>query len=278
MLQGFEFIRAKNLKEAGKLLAEPGSRALAGGTDILVRLRHGMTGVNRLVDISALKELHGIRETKSHVVYGALASWTEVLQSPAAQAHHPALTEAALEMGSPQVRNLASFGGNVVNASPAGDALPGLYLYGAYLELLLAGKKRKVPVEAFITGPGRTVLQPGEILTAIHVPLRFTDSGFLRLGTRKALAISKVSAAAGITLDGDRIVDLAVTLGAVGPVVYSVPHLDEYRGQKFTRSVVADVVDRAAVTATPIDDIRSTREYRSSTVPVLVKRLLEQWL
>lgn len=274
-MTGVRFERPRSVKRALSLLASGEWTIIAGGTDLLVRIRDGVRPWG-LLDITGLGVLRGIREREGHLWIGALTTHSEIEQNRKVRKLAPALAQAAGQIGSPAIRNRGTIGGNLVNASPAADTVPPLLALDAYVEITGPTGKRTIEVSELATGPGKTVVGKDELVTAVLVPLYNRRSVFVRLGTRKSLAITKVSVALAhrVAEDG-RLEDVRIALGAVAPKViraYSAEqvleghHLDAARLEMACEAVKFD--------ARPITDIRSTEEYRREMCSVLLKRAL----
>jgi xanthine dehydrogenase FAD-binding subunit len=258
----------------------PEARLLAGGTDLLVRLKDSLSWPV-LIDISGLQELQGISANGNAITIGALTTYTELLSSDILKQHASVLLQAAQLVGSPQIRNRGTIGGNIANGSPAGDTLPPLYVLRA--SVVTAGSKgsRKIPIEEFFTGPGKTVLLRNEIIVSIHIPIAQNNKQiFLRLGQRKALAISKVSIAVSARIGNERIDDIRIALGSVGPTVIRANKTEELlKGAALTdASIQAAACEAVETEAVPISDIRSDAEYRRRMCGVLLKSALRACL
>jgi carbon-monoxide dehydrogenase medium subunit len=176
-----------------------------------------------------------------------------------------------------QTRNLATLGGNLCSAIPSSDGAPALLALGATLHLQSHGKDRLVPIEEFFLGPRRTVLHPGEVLTEIVVPLRadFT-AGFLRMGRRKALTLSIVNTAAGLAMEGQKISEARIALGAVAPIPLRAIKAEQFlRGRTMTSDLFAEAAAIASTEISPISDLRASADYRRKMSMVLVRRALE---
>jgi len=274
---GYGYHRPSTLDEAFLLAGEiPDSRFVAGGTDLLVQLRKGEPEPPALISLRGLRELSGV-ETSKRVRIGATVPLSDVEANPAVADMFPALAESIARLGSRQIRNVATVGGNLCNASPAADTAPPLLIYGASVELRDAGGTREVTLEDFLQGPGRTALRPGEILTAILLdpPADGTRSVFLRKGrVAMDLPISSVAALAERDEATWRRVRLAA--GAVAPVPLRLR-----RSEAIVEgtNLDAEIRERARETArgeiSPITDLRSTEDYRRHLTGVLVERALE---
>ncbi len=280
------------LDEALALLADLGGRGrpIAGGTDLLLELaRRGREEVEELVDLTRIPGLDTITVTDDEVVLGPLVTHGAAAASPDVVAHALPLAQACLEVGAPALRNRATIAGNLVTASPANDSLSPLIALDATVELRRGGASRRVPVAELCTGPRQTVVAPGELLTAIHVP-RLPSSArglFAKLGNRRAQAISVVHTTVVVHLDGDVVTDARVVLGSVAPTVRRVPAAEAALvGRPLDQDTIGAAAVAAREAATPIDDIRASAAYRAGLVAVLVRRSLlalrdgrerEQW-
>ena len=277
MLYGFESIRSNNLKETLELLKKKRKiKILAGGTDLIVKMKDSNLDINYLLDISEIKELKGIKVLKTGIKIGALTTINEVVSHPIIWSKFNALHEGIKNLGSLQTRNMATLGGNIVNGSPAGDSLPGLYLYDAKLEIKSLEGKRIVKIGDFIKGVGKVDLKKGEILTNIILNFKDGKSAYERVKGRAAVAISKVSSALFLKSSDGKIEDLKITLGAVGPTIINVKGLTKFIGKKLDNSTIDKIAQLAFDSATPIDDIRSNREYRKQMCKVLTKKLINR--
>ncbi len=252
-----------------------GGVVLAGGTDLYPQ-HVGRPFTNPVVDIGELTELRGIEEGADGYRIGALTSWAEVATA-VLPGSFDGLRAAAREVGSVQVQNAGTVGGNLCNASPAADGIPPLLTLDASVELTSTAGTRVLPLEEFLTGYRRTALRSDELLTAVLIPGGMDDarSAFLKLGLRRYLVISVVMVAAAVAVDADeRIADARVAVGACSPVAQRLRSLES---QLVGRSV--DELDAAAIaehlaTLSPIDDVRATADYRRGAAAVLVHRAL----
>lgn len=257
----------------------PDARLIAGGTDLMVQFEHRLHELP-LVDISGITQLNGISETVTGLRIGAITSWTDIRRSALVQEYAPVLALAAAEVGGRQIQNRGTIGGNIVNASPAADGLPALYLYEAEIEIASRNETRRMPIADFVIGPRRTALEAGEIVTAIVIP-KWAGSGtpvrfFEKVGPRNAQTITKGSVAFHGSLHGTRFTEARIAIGAVGPTVIRAHAaeealLDESGGSGFARA--AALVSAAA---RPIDDLRSTANYRRQLVGGLLVRGLKR--
>ena len=244
----------RSLDEALALLRDAGPLVpLAGCTDVYVALQFGAPPAAGYLDLWGLDELRGIAAADGHLRIGALATHTELARSPEVRARLPILADAAREVGGIQIQNRGTLAGNVANASPAGDTLPVLAVAEAVVVLRSAAGERRVPVTGFFTGYRMTVMRPDELITAIEIPPVEGAQWFRKVGTRAAQAISKVVMAA-VRGPAPR-----VALGSVAPTVVRLPRTEAALASGASvdeaRRILHDEV-------TPIDDVRSTADYR----------------
>jgi carbon-monoxide dehydrogenase medium subunit len=272
------YISPPTLDAALHLFAQHGdaARAIAGGTDLLVELDRGAhAGAAVLIDLSRIDGLDTITAGDGWVHLGALVTHSQVVESEICRRLVLPLAQAALEVGSPQLRNRATVAGNVITASPANDTISPLLALGADVHIASSTARRTVPIVEFINGFRTTVLAPDELVTGISVRA-LTDQQrgvFVKAGLRRAQAISVVHLTAIVTINGDLITGATLTLGSVAPMVVAVPRLGELlRGRHLDDASIADTVAAAVATAAPIDDLRATAEYRMSLVATMVDR------
>lgn len=264
--------RPARLDEAIRIRAAEDAIPFAGGTDLMVRLR-GCAGALPAFDRPVLfldlcPELRGIRELPDGVEIGSMTTLAELASSARV---HPGLREAVRQMGGPALRTVATIGGNICNASPAADTLPFLYAFDASVILAGRGRERTIPVREFISGPGRTVLGRTEILRAVVVPAWPPALWTWRkVGTRRANALTKVSLAACASFDRGRISRARIALGAVAPTVVRVEPLETLLETRSTKEARAACAAAVVAAVRPIDDQRSTAEYRCEVAVGLV--------
>lgn len=280
----FDYLEPHTLRQARSMLQKYGdqARVVAGCTDFLVRWRTGVWNPQYVVNLQHVPGLDRISySNRSGLRLGALVTVQTLELHPAVREHYPALAASAASFAGVQIRNLATVGGNVCNASPAGDTLPALLAFGSQCKILGPAGERWVPLEQFFTGPGRTVIEPGEILTELRLPPPPRNSGslYIKHSPRGAMDISAVGVASVVSLrdSGRAFEDVRIALGAVAPTpirAYSAEDL--LKGQALTPELLRAAAAEAANVATPIDDVRATGSYRKSVVGVLVQRTLEQ--
>lgn len=265
-LPSYQLVTPQNLFHALDILAsEPGVwKPFAGGTDLMVLLEAGKLAHRNYLNIWNLNELRGIEVVDAQVTIGALSTYTEIQSHPVLRAEFPMLCQAASETGGLAIQNRGTLGGNIANASPAADSPPAFLVYDADLELVSTSGSRRVPYQDFHTGYKEMNLQPQELLARIRLPrsTKILTHYYRKVGTRKAQAISKVCLAATANTDGERLTDIRVALGSVAPIpIRCVKTEAALRGQRIDQ--LPDLGKAAlAREIVPIDDIRSTANYR----------------
>jgi CO/xanthine dehydrogenase FAD-binding subunit len=268
------YAKPRTLDEALALLGEARWRILAGGTDFYPALGNRPLGEN-VLDINGLAELRGISETDSHIVVGARTTWTELVRHALPPAFD-ALTEAAKEVGSVQIQNVASVAGNLCNASPAADGAPALMVLDAEVELRSLGGVRVLPLSQFLLGNRRTAIQPGEIATAVRIPKRSIagSSSFQKLGARRYLVISIAMAAARMVVGKDgRIEQAAIAVGSCSAVAQRLPGLEAALAGLRPGREIAEAIEGAGFDElSPIDDVRGSADYRRAAAREIVQR------
>jgi xanthine dehydrogenase FAD-binding subunit len=274
-----ESYRPTSLAEALRIRAETGAVPFGGGTDLMVKLRRGagaLPGFERpVLFLDRIGDLAFLRLDPGALEIGSMMPLSRIAESPLT---HPALRESVLCIGGPALRNMATLGGNVCNASPAADTLPFLYAFGASLKIASAAGERDVSIEDFITGPGKIDLAPAEILVSVLIPAWEPEISFRRkVGTRKANALSKVSIAAFADVVDGRVAAARIALGAVGPTVVRLRVAEEaVRGVALRElpGKAGDVHAACLRAVRPIDDQRSTAEYRARVAANLTQEFL----
>lgn len=273
----------RSLDAALRALAEaPDATVLAGGTDLMVEVNAGRRRPSSVVSLTRVPELAGWRREGDELVLGACLTYAEMERGELA-ALVPALAQAARTVGSPQIRAAATLGGNIGTASPAGDTLPVLAALDAVVDIAGPAGTRRTPLLELVTGVKTTSLSMGELVTAVRVPVLRGGQEFLKVGTRNAMVISIVMVAVVVDLDGRTV---RAGLGSVAPVpvrahdaeVYAAAHTDWSRGRLEGSQVVARFGELCATATAPIDDHRSSADYRRHAVAVCAGRALARAL
>ncbi len=279
-MHAFNFDAPTSLDDALKVLAAHGEKArpLCGGTDLIIQMRAGVRRPEHVVDIKQIKELRELKfDARNGLRLGAAVSCIEIFENAEIRRHYPGLTEAAHLIGSLQIQNRASVGGNLCNGSPAADSTPALIALGARARIAGPKGEREVPVEKFVLSPGRTVLEPGELLVQLLVPAPAPHSSdaYLRFIPRNEMDIAVVGAGVSVTLDAGKISAARIGLGAIAatPLV-AVKAAESLIGKKLDDAALALAGRLASEAGSPIDDMRGTAEYRRHVTSVLTARAL----
>jgi carbon-monoxide dehydrogenase medium subunit len=277
----FEYREAQTLPEAIALLGQDqGTRIVAGATDVLIRWRQGGWQPQYVLNIKRIPGLDGVRYSpEAGLSLGPLVTIRTLELHPLIRTHYPGLTQAATTFAGVQIRHLATVGGNVCNASPAGDTLPALLAYGAECRLVGPAGERLVPLERFFLGPGQTALQPGELLVELRLPPPPPHSGalYIKHSPRSTMDIATVGVAAVVSLAApdDVCQEVRIALGAVAPTVRRARAAEALlSGQRPEAERLQQAAEAAVQEASPIDDIRGTAHYRRSVIAPLVRRTL----
>ena len=266
-IPNYQLTTPASLGDALALLEkEPGVwKPFAGGTDLMVLLEAGKLPHRNYINIWGLDELRGIEVNDSHVTLGALTTYTDVQSHPILQSEFPMLGQAASETGGLAIQNRGTLGGNIINASPAADSPPALLAYDAEIELISSSGSRWVPYHGFHTGYKQMQLGADELLARIRLPRNTAGVThyYRKVGTRKAQAISKVCLAATARMNDGQIEDARIAVGSVAPIVVRcVQTEDALRGRKPDNGTIASAGAALVREISPIDDIRSTADYR----------------
>ena len=277
---GMKWHRPTKLDDALRWYARhPEALPLAGGTDIMVLWNAGEHNDRAILDLSALKSWSRVRETDTQLRLGALVTMSQLQQHDAVARRLPLLVQACATVGGLQIQNRATLAGNIANASPAGDSFAPLAVYEAQVALVSAAGRRTVALPEVFAGVKKTNLQPGELIAAVEVPIpkRPARQMFRKVGTRAAQAISKTVAAGLLWMRRDGSVrELRFALGSMAPTVKRLTHVEEYiQGRTLTGKTVNTACELLAEDVSPIDDLRSTRDYRLQVSRNLLRGFLE---
>ena len=254
------------------------AKIIAGGSDLIVQLRDGIVRANQLLNISSLKELRFIRTDRDRIQIGSLTTYSELINSQVIRKHAWPLAQAARQIGATQLQNTATIGGNLGNASPAGDSIPPLYALDTTIITRSVMGRREIPIDQFYLGYRKTALLPDELIEQLYFrPLQPDDaSAYLKLGLRGANAISIVDVAVALRQRNiSSFSNARVALGAVAPTVKRALNSEKIlQARPLDREVFRKAAILAAEDANPIDDIRASAEYRLNAVSSLVYQAL----
>ena len=275
----YELVVPRTLQEAVALLGnEPGNwLPIAGGTDVMVQYAAGKLAPRKWISVGGLAELRKIDVDSSEIRIGAACTYTNIRNHPVIARELPLLTRSAAWTGGIANQNRGTLGGNIANASPAGDSLPVLLAYEADLLLVSIRGERRVPYVSFHTGYKKSILAPGELIREICVPRKFSSyfCSAKKVGAREAQAISKIFLAAAGRIAEGKIADVRLAAGSVAPVPLRLKQTENVlRGQAITDSLLKTCVRAVAEEIRPIDDIRSTARYRTAVLGNLIVEFL----
>ena len=275
----------RSVDEALAMLATHDGRArlIAGGTDLVLQLQEAKRQIEALVDVTRIPGLATVTRDDGTISMGAAVTYRQAINSPVLQAGAAVLVEAARRVGSPQIRNVGTLVGNVVNAMPAADAAIALFALGAELEIASPAGRRWAPIETLYEGPGRSKVDPArEMVTAVRFPALGENQGsaFVRLSRRKALALPVLNVAVVIALNGHAFQWARIAMGPVAPLPFRAHTAEEaLRGMPADAEAIRQAVEIAAQEAQPRSSLlRASKEYRQETLKVLLRRALERAL
>jgi len=279
-LPKFDYHTPASLPEALKLLSAHGKDAklLAGGTDLILAMKQHTVAPGHLINLKTIPGLSGIKADAKGLTIGALTTMAEIEGSTIIKETYTPLWDAACVMASPQVRTLATIGGNLVSAVPSADTAPPLMVLSAQAHITGPAGERTCPVEALFAGPSACSIAPGDVVTRITIPLPAGKGAYLKLMRRAALDLALVGVAAYVNLDAKNVcTDVKIALGAVAPTPIRATAAEAaLLGKVLTEETAAQVGKVAGTECRPITDVRASQEYRCSMVEVLTKRALLQ--
>ena len=268
-MKEFEYLKPRDLNEALLFAREHGHRKrfLAGGTDLIVRLKDNLIREDYIIDIGEIEELRGIEKKNGEIHIGPITTHSEIIESEITRKYAPLLVEAVKTIGSPQIRNRGTIGGNICNASPAGDSIPALVVSEARFVVKSLNNERIIDIKDFFVGPGKTSLKQDEILYKIIIPeWKENEIGFFnKLGQRNAMSISIASVAVKLEREKDNKFKKAfVSFGAVSPVVNRATKCENLLTEREldSKDYIFEAANCALDEVNPITDVRATREYR----------------
>lgn len=280
-IRSFDYWEAPSLDDALTELEITGADAkvIAGGTDLVLNMKKKKILPRRIISLHNLKELDFVRAQNSEIHIGALSRHADIADHPLLKTHLPILCEAVGLIGSWQIRNVGTIGGNICNASPAADSIPPLMALDAQLIVASKTEEKKIPLDSFFTGPGETVLETGQILKeiVIELPKQRSAGCYLKLRRRKAVDVSLAGVAfqAETASDGKTLANVAVALGSVAPTPIRVPDAEAVlTGLPVAEAMtkISDCARIAAQSASPIDDVRASASYRRTIIAVFLQQ------
>ncbi|AFL66663.1 FAD binding domain-containing protein [Desulfurococcus amylolyticus] len=279
-LPEIRYHRPSTLGEALKLLGELAGKAriLAGGTDLVLDLKIKRYNVSDLIDISKLNELRYIIDEGDRIRIGALTSIQEIADSSVIAEKAPSLKKAADEFAYWQIRNMATIGGNLCNASPAADTAPPLLVHGALVKTASIEGERTIPITEFFKGPRQTALKPSEILVEVVIPSKPQPPwrhAYYKLGRRRGHDISVTSIAIAASIDAGVFQDIRIALGSMAPTPVRARSVEVFlKGEKVSESVIEEAIEKLSSDVKPISDVRASAEYRLHVSKALLKDML----
>ncbi len=279
-IRPFEYIKPGNVEEALALLEtkKVEARVIAGGSEIVIYLKYRQINPKYIIDISDLTELKFIENDEGFLKIGPLITHHTLENSTLIQEKAYILGEAANQIGTVQVRNMGTIGGNIVNASPAADTATPLLALGAKLKLMNASRERVIPIESFFVHVKKTLLQSDELLTEIQIPHQPAKTGaaFMKVGRRAAHDLSIVNVATIITMDDGVCENIRIALGSVAPTPIRATKAEDYlQGKKMVDDIIEKASEIASEEISPISDIRTSAEYRIEISKALVRMTIK---
>lgn len=277
-----EYFEAETIHEATALLAaNPNLKMIAGGTDVLIKIRGGQIKRAELLSLRKIKGLKGIRKAEDGtIVLGPMATFSQVFDDPIIQESIPILTEAAISMGGPQIRNVATIGGNICNGATSADSASSLFALNARLRLQGQKGERVLPIREFYLGPGKVDLQPSEILTEILIAsadYQGFSGQYIKFAMRQAMDIATLGVAVLCKLHGGSFSEVRIGLGVAGPTPLRCLEAEEYaKGKRVAKDTLAEIGKRAVKSAKARTSWRASKEYREHLVAELTQRALKK--
>jgi carbon-monoxide dehydrogenase medium subunit len=284
-VKSFDYFEAHSLAEALGLLGRyaPDALPIAGGTDLLVRMKRSQVFPKVLVDIAGIPELHGIDLTDKGLRIGSMVTHAEIISSPLVRQHAPVVAAACASVGAPQTRNLGTLGGNLTSCVPSMDGAPPLLVLDAVVTVAQGEGRRQVRLEEFFISPRCSILTPEQLLLEILIPAEHLGKacGFAKFGRRRGMSLTLVNAAACVELDegGLRFTRTRLALGAVAPTPIRVRKAEAFlEGKPAEEEILKEAGIIASEEAQPIDDLRASAWYRRELIKVLTHRVIEKAL
>jgi len=278
-----QYFAPQKIEKALEILARYGKeiKVIAGGTDLLIQYYDRLYEVGSWLDLKNIKELKEIKIHQNQMEIGAMVTHTQLEKSQDIKKYYPVLNQSAADIGSPQIRNRGTIGGNIVNASPAGDLLAPLMAYDAQFRLLSIQGEKIVPAEEFFVGPKKTILESAQLLTQIILPLppERTYGSWIKIGKRKALIIATITLGLVVEMaeDNKTVKDVRACLGSVAPTPIEIKEIRKKMvGKNFDQLDFAELGQIVEDKISPIDDIRGTREYRKDVAKNIMINALKE--
>ena len=274
--------KADSVDEAVRLLAaDPGARLIAGGTDVLIRLREGRQGYGRLIDINDVAELKGIsRDADGTLRIGALTTFSEIMASDVIARHVPVIAAAVGTAGGPQLRNQATIGGNICNGAVSADGAGALLVHAARLEIQGPGGRRRTSLEGFYRGPGQVTLDHDEVLAAFLIAprdYRGFGAAWFKYAMRESMDIATIGCAAAVRIDGDVIDKLRLAFTVAAPTPIRCPHAEKTAaGRQLNGGTLAAVAADLEKDVRPRTSWRADKEFRLHLIRTLAERMIRQ--
>jgi CO/xanthine dehydrogenase FAD-binding subunit len=278
-MKRFDYYQPESLKEAYGLVEKlgDGARYIAGGTDIIWRIKKKVIATDALISLRGIGALKGIKDN-GVVSLGSMTVFRDIERDPLIAREFPSLAKAVSVLANPQIRNVATLGGNLCNAAPSADTAPPLMVLEAKLEMEGPGGKHEVSIDAFFTGPGQTVLGKTEIMTGINVPKTTpgTSTAFIKMGRLKQ-DIAVVNGAALVVMDKRICRKCRLAIGAVAPIPLRLKEVEKMlEGREIETQLLDQVEKMVQQEVKPISDVRSVEEYRRAASGILVRRAIEE--
>lgn len=263
-----------SIEEALRLLSEKELKILAGGTDVVVTMRNRVQDDTTLMALARIPELNGIRREGDGLFIGAMTPFTDIIEHEIILQEMPVLSEACLTIASPQIRHVATLGGNIVNAAVSADSIPPLLLYDAEAEIRSLQDMRRIPLTDLFTGPGQTVLQRNELLTGILIPkatLGRLSAHYIKYSVRKSMDLAVLGIGLALSLEEGRIKQLRCSLGVAAPVPLRLLHDEDWAGRVPDEDLVEEMIREVERSTKVRDSWRASKEYREHLIPVLLR-------
>ena len=278
-MEEFNYFRPQTISELKENLNQPGARILAGGTDVVPKMRQGKFKADVLVDTSGIKAMRFIEDQGSEILLGALTTHQDLVESALLKNINPALVTAAESIGCQQTRSRGTLGGNIANASPAADTIPPLLVYDARVLVQSIEGERRISLDELLIFPGQIDIKENEFIHSVSFsPLSGAwGSAFIKVGKRSGMAVSVVSAAVALKLDEKRrISDIRISLGAVAPTAIRCRLVEKsLLGKEPDPVLMKEISDASRKEISPITDVRSSEKYRDHAAAVIIHRALE---